>query len=163
MFYTEKKLYQVLPRSRSRTITMGNLGDHGIYTPSWLCFYYEFSLQMIIHWFMSRSRIFRYMYVVKLQFKPMLGVQGLWAGRDLYLATPAATQGLSFSGLIRGSTPFSRPLRHAKGCRGCILTRIPIQSPLMIRMGMLRTFAKAGPLETILKINHFYRQFWLRP
>ena len=32
---------------------------------------------------------------------PMLGAQGLWAGRDLYRATPAATRDLGFSGLIR--------------------------------------------------------------
>jgi hypothetical protein len=27
----------------------------------------------------------------------MLGTQGLWAGRDLYRATPAMTRGLGFS------------------------------------------------------------------
>ena len=32
--------------------------------------------------------------------RPMLGAQGLWAGRDLYRATPAVTWGLGFSGLI---------------------------------------------------------------
>jgi hypothetical protein len=31
----------------------------------------------------------------------MLGAQGLWAGRDLYRATPAVTRDLGFSGLIR--------------------------------------------------------------
>jgi hypothetical protein len=35
------------------------------------------------------------------KFRPMLGAQGLWAGRDLYRATPAVTRGLGFSGLIR--------------------------------------------------------------
>jgi hypothetical protein len=30
------------------------------------------------------------------KFRPMLGVQGLWTGRDLYRATPPVTQGLSF-------------------------------------------------------------------
>jgi hypothetical protein len=55
----------------------------------------------------------------------MLGAQGLWAGRDLYRATPAVTRGLDFSGLIRRSTaPFSRLLRHTRGCGGSILTRI---------------------------------------
>jgi hypothetical protein len=38
--------------------------------------------------------------------KPTLGAQGLWAGWDLYRATPAVTQGLSFSGLIL-KTPHS--------------------------------------------------------
>jgi hypothetical protein len=56
--------------------------------------------------------------------KPMLGAQGLWAGRDLYRATPAVTKDLGFSGLIRRTAPFSRLLRHTRGCGGYILTRI---------------------------------------
>jgi hypothetical protein len=36
------------------------------------------------------------------KFRPMLGVQGLWAGRDLYRATPAATRDLGFSSLSEG-------------------------------------------------------------
>jgi hypothetical protein len=47
------------------------------------------------------------------KFRPMLGAQGLWAGRDLYRAIPAVAQGLGFSGLIRRTTLFSRLLRHA--------------------------------------------------
>jgi hypothetical protein len=54
----------------------------------------------------------------------ILGAQGLWAGRDLYHATPAVTRDLGFSGLIWMTTPFSRPLRHTRGCGGSILTRI---------------------------------------
>ena len=54
--------------------------------------------------------------------RPMLDTQGHCAGRDR--ATPAVTQGLSFSGLIRRTTPFSRLLQHTKGCLGSILTRI---------------------------------------
>jgi hypothetical protein len=54
----------------------------------------------------------------------MLGAQGLWAGRDLYRATPAVTRDLAFSGLIRRIAPFSRLLRHTRGCGGSILTRI---------------------------------------
>jgi hypothetical protein len=49
---------------------------------------------------------------------------GLWAGRDLYRATPAVTWGLCFSGLIRRTDPFNRLLRHARGCGGTILTLI---------------------------------------
>jgi hypothetical protein len=33
------------------------------------------------------------------------------------------TRGLSFSGLIRRTSPFSCLLRHARGCGGPILTR----------------------------------------
>jgi hypothetical protein len=58
------------------------------------------------------------------KFRPMLGAQGLWAGRDLYCATPAVTQDLGFFGLIRRTAPFSRLLRHKRGCGGSILTRI---------------------------------------
>jgi hypothetical protein len=58
------------------------------------------------------------------KFRPMLGAQGLCLGRDLYRATPAVTQDLGFSGLIRRTTPFSRLLRHTRGCGGSILTRI---------------------------------------
>jgi hypothetical protein len=58
------------------------------------------------------------------KFRPTLGAQGLWAGRDLYRATPAVTRDLGFSGLIRRTAPFSRLLRHAWGCGGPILARI---------------------------------------
>jgi hypothetical protein len=54
------------------------------------------------------------------KFRPMLGAQGLWAGRDLYSATPTVTRDL----LIRRTAPFSRLLRHTRGCGGSILTRI---------------------------------------
>jgi hypothetical protein len=54
----------------------------------------------------------------------VLGAQGLWAGRDLYRATPAVTRDLGFSGLIRRTAPISRLLRHTWGCGGSILTRI---------------------------------------
>jgi hypothetical protein len=58
------------------------------------------------------------------KFRPRLGAQGLCAGKDLYRAPPAVTQGLGFSGLIRRTVLFSRLLRHAKGCGGFILTGI---------------------------------------
>jgi hypothetical protein len=58
------------------------------------------------------------------KFRPMLGVQGLWAGRDLYRTAPAVTPDLGFSGLIRKTAPFSCLLWHIKSCGGSILTRI---------------------------------------
>jgi hypothetical protein len=55
----------------------------------------------------------------------MLGAQGLWAGRDLYCTTPAVTRDLGFFfGLFRRTAPFSRLLRHTRGCGGSILARI---------------------------------------
>jgi hypothetical protein len=57
--------------------------------------------------------------------RPMLGAQGLWAGRDLYRVTPAVTRGIGFSGLIQRTAPFnSHLLRHTRGCGGSILTQI---------------------------------------
>jgi hypothetical protein len=35
------------------------------------------------------------------KFRPILGTQGLWTGRDLYRATPTATRDLGLYGLIR--------------------------------------------------------------
>jgi hypothetical protein len=35
------------------------------------------------------------------KFRPIFGTQGLWAGRDLYRATPTATRDLGLYGLIR--------------------------------------------------------------
>jgi hypothetical protein len=54
---------------------------------------------------------------------PMLGAQGLWEGRDLYLATPAVTRGLGFSGLIRRTAPIPSPLT-TWGCRGSIFEEV---------------------------------------
>jgi hypothetical protein len=45
-------------------------------------------------------------------------------GGGLYRATPALTQDLGISGLIRRTAPFSRLLRHTRGCGRPILTRI---------------------------------------
>jgi hypothetical protein len=56
--------------------------------------------------------------------RPMLGAQSLWAGRDIYCATPPVTRDLGFSGLIWRTAPFSHLLRHTRGCGGPILTRI---------------------------------------
>jgi hypothetical protein len=58
------------------------------------------------------------------KFRSMLSALGLWAGRDLYHATPAVTRDVSlFSDLIRRTAPFSRLLWHTR-CGGSILTRI---------------------------------------
>jgi hypothetical protein len=47
--------------------------------------------------------------------------QCFWAARDLYCVYPAVTRGLGFSSLIRSTSP--------------------IQSPLMARKGMLKTYS----------------------
>jgi hypothetical protein len=58
--------------------------------------------------------------------RPMFGVQRLWAGRDLYRATPALTWDLGIFGLIQRIVPFNHLLRHTRGCRGPVLTLILI-------------------------------------
>jgi hypothetical protein len=55
---------------------------------------------------------------------PMLSAQDLWAGRDLYRATPAVTWDLGFSRLIWRTAPFSRLLRYMRGCGGFITSQI---------------------------------------
>jgi hypothetical protein len=57
---------------------------------------------------------------------PVKGLQniGLWAGTDIYHATPAVTWDLDFCGLIRKTAPISRLLRHKRGCGGSILIQI---------------------------------------
>jgi hypothetical protein len=71
------------------------------------------------------------------KFRPTLGTQGLWAGRDLYRATPAVTQDLVFFSLIRRTAPFSHLLWHTRGCGGSILTQILTGS---LRRRFLKTF-----------------------
>jgi hypothetical protein len=83
------------------------------------------------------------------KFRPMLGAQDLWAGRDLYLATPAVTRGLGFSGLIRRTAPFSRLLGHTRGCGGSILTRI--------LTGIMKLTIKVLFILIQCKINNFDR------
>jgi hypothetical protein len=56
------------------------------------------------------------------KFRPLLGAQGLWAGKYLYRATPTVKRDLAFCGLIRRTAPFIRLLRHAWGCIWPFLT-----------------------------------------
>jgi hypothetical protein len=59
------------------------------------------------------------------KFRPMFSHQSLWAGRDIYRATPSVTRGLRLPGLIRRTAPFSRLiLLYTMRCEGPILTRI---------------------------------------
>jgi hypothetical protein len=58
------------------------------------------------------------------KFRPMLGDQGLWAGRDLYCATPTVTRASVFPLSSEGLSLFRRILRHTRGCGEPILTRI---------------------------------------
>jgi hypothetical protein len=60
------------------------------------------------------------------KFRPMLGAQGLWAGRDLHRATLAVTRDLSFSDLILNQSPFTT------------------------RMGMRRMYSNRDPLRAFI-------------
>jgi hypothetical protein len=88
------------------------------------------------------------------KFRPMLGARGLWAGRDLYRATPAVTRGLGFSGLIRRTATFSRLLRHTRGCGGSILTRILMCQLSMrnMKLKILNTFMVTIATAAILEM-----------
>jgi hypothetical protein len=85
----------------------------------WLIDYFRFYIPLKNFSLMETSPLS----VKGAKFRPMLGAQGLWAGRDLYCATPAVTRDLGFSALIRRTAPFSRLLRHTRGCGGSILSR----------------------------------------
>jgi hypothetical protein len=105
------------------------------------------------------------------KFSPMLGAQGLWAGRDLYRAAPAVTRGLGFSGLIRRTAPFSRLLRHTRGCgglpHGAVLS---IKTPKIPKQNIYFDVAqpKVELQSTTLKkhifqqLNHSDRFIWHR-
>jgi hypothetical protein len=59
------------------------------------------------------------------KFRPILGAQGLWAGGgSLSCHTCCDTGPRVFSVSFEGLPPFSRLLRHRRGCGGHILTRI---------------------------------------
>jgi hypothetical protein len=96
-----------------------------------------------IYRFTSYSRIF-HLYgdvTIACEGLPMLGAHGLWVGRDLYHVTLAVTRDLGFSGHIRTTVPFSRLLRHARGCWGPILTWIP--------KGLNRNIARPFPWNNL--------------
>jgi hypothetical protein len=68
------------------------------------------SIPLIAYCFTSCSGIFHSYGDVTIaiaKFRPMLGAQGLWTGRDLYRATPTVTRGLGFSCLFRRTAPLS--------------------------------------------------------
>jgi hypothetical protein len=98
------------------------------------------------------------------KFRPMLGAQGFWAGRDPYRATPAATRNLNFSGLIRRTAPINRLLRIAAECGGPILIRI-LTGPHFVAFydtqGGAKDLFLPGPsrVHTCLD-NSFYNILW---
>jgi hypothetical protein len=71
------------------------------------------------------------------KFRPMLGAQGLWAGRDIYRATPTVTRDLGFTGIIRRTAPFSRLLRHTRGCGGLDLYGWHLQVKICLPQGQI--------------------------
>jgi hypothetical protein len=93
------------------------------------------------------------------KFRPMLGSQGLWAGRNLYRATPAVTRDFGFSGLIRRTAQFSRLLRHMGGCRGSILTRILMGSFISSSLGYM--YIKWTWLWKLCWLIWYHRYIWM--
>jgi hypothetical protein len=69
------------------------------------------------------------------------------------------TQGLSFSGFIRRTTPFSRLFRDIRGCQGPILTWIHM-GPLVFSRLLQHTRGCWGPILTkILRVASY--KMWL--
>jgi hypothetical protein len=91
-----------------------------IYMFGWLivyCFRSCQNLNLSLIWRYCRWRVAKFRFMLRAR-------QGLWAGRDLYHATPGVIRGLGFSGLTWKTASISRLLRHTRGCGGSILTRI---------------------------------------
>jgi hypothetical protein len=78
------------------------------------------------------------------KFRPMLGTQGLWAGRDLYRETPAVTWPASVFP-VSAKMPLHSVSSYDTQGDGedlflPISSRVPIQSPLMTCKGMWKTY-----------------------
>jgi hypothetical protein len=84
---------------------------------------YNTSVNTLIDWFTSHSRIFHLRGDVTITEEVLQNVR-LWAGRDIYPATRAVTWDLGFSGLIWRTAPFSRLLRLTRERGESILTQI---------------------------------------
>jgi hypothetical protein len=111
------------------------------------------------------SRIFH------LYIESLLSMKGskMWAYRQRSgpFSIPAVTCGLGLSGFIQRSIPFNRLLWLAKRCGGLTRTWIltdPIQSPLMKRKWVLRTYFYRGCHGSVwLKLAcWFWRKIILR-
>jgi hypothetical protein len=105
-------------------------------------------------------------------FRPMLGAQVLWAGRDLYRSTPPVTWDLGFSGLIWRTAPFNRLLRHVWEFGGPIPTQIltgltTLKTKGRLRCAVVRTEAqKSGDpsvLSSIPIVGHGCCSFEFKP
>jgi hypothetical protein len=81
------------------------------------------------------------------KFRPMLGDRGLWAGRDLYRATPTVTRGLGFSRSHPKDRPIQSPFTTHMGMWRMYSNLDPHRSPfsLSTRKGMLRTYSYPNP------------------
>jgi hypothetical protein len=58
------------------------------------------------------------------KYRPMLGAQGLWAGRDYLSSHTCCNTGPQFVRFHPKDRPIQSLQRHAWGCRGPVLTRI---------------------------------------
>jgi hypothetical protein len=106
------------------------------------------------------------------KFRFMLGAQNLWAGRDLYRSTPAVTRGLGFFGLRWSTAPFSRLLRHTRGCGGSVLTQIltgPHSVASYDKQGDAEVIFLPGPSQVCFRRESWYHvvyscdAFWDQP
>jgi hypothetical protein len=102
-----------------------------------------------IYCFLSHSRIFFLNGDVIIANKGLrnLGLCCLWAGRDLYRATPAATRGTSVFSVSSEGPSHSIASYDTQGCVEDLFldesSRVPIQSPLTYVWG------RWGPIATL--------------
>ena len=109
---------QAYPWKQSTTL-FKNLNSIGLSLIFKLAFHGYCKVNVII--FTSQSRILRLYYdvIIGNDGLQILGTHGLWAGRDLYRALPAATRGLGFCVVsTEGPSQFCCVLRHARGTKG---------------------------------------------
>jgi hypothetical protein len=116
------------PNKKKKCQTCSSLQHYSIASFDYLLFYVP--LKNISH--ILRCHHYRWRAA---KFRHMLGAQ------DLYSANPAVTRNLCFfPGLIRRTAPFSRLLRHTRGCGGSILTSILTGSQCWILKQNLSVF-----------------------
>ena len=96
------------------------------------------------------------------KFRPMLITYNLWAGRDLYSAIPAMTQGLGFWGLIQKTTPNYMLSLTSKGYWGHILTQMSIGQIYSLLIGPIFVIIWEGNDLYIMQHQSNYAYFAVR-
>jgi hypothetical protein len=89
------------------------------------------------------------------KFRRMLGTQGLWAGRDLYRATPAVTQGPRFFQSHPKDRPIQSPLNTRGDGENLFWPGYTHGSPFSRLLWHTREYG--GPILTLILTGSFWR------